>query len=43
MRGELPFTTRLTGSLRAGVMRADYGERIDAVVMPEVSVGLSVY
>ncbi len=43
VQGELPFTTRLTGSLRAGVMRADYGERIDAVVMPEVSVGLSVY
>ncbi|MDB4928623.1 MAG: hypothetical protein JWM10_1107 [Myxococcaceae bacterium] len=40
---ELPITTRLAASLRAGVGRMDLGHAIGALVMPELSLGLSVY
>lgn len=43
VQGELPITTRLAASLRAGVQRIDFGERVSTAYVPEVSVGLSVY
>ncbi len=40
---ELPLTTRLAASFRAGVARLDFGTIAGALVMPELSIGLSVY
>jgi hypothetical protein len=40
---ELPITTRLAASLRAGVGRMDFGTARGALVVPELSLGLSVY
>lgn len=40
---ELPLTTRLAASLRGGVARLDFGASTGALVMPELSIGLSIY
>lgn len=40
---ELPITTRLAASLRAGVGRMELGSGIGVLVVPELSLGLSVY
>lgn len=40
---ELPLTTRLAASLRGGVTRLDFGTTAGALVMPELSIGLSIY
>lgn len=42
-QGELPFTTRLTGQLRAGAGRFEYGGAYGTVWVPEVTLGLAVY
>lgn len=40
---ELPLTTRFAASLRAGLSRLDYGSAAGVLLMPELSLGLSLY
>jgi hypothetical protein len=40
---ELPVTTRFAASLRAGLARLDYGSDAGLLLMPELSLGLSLY
>lgn len=40
---ELPVTTRFAASLRAGVTRMEYGGAVGVLLMPELSLGLSIY
>lgn len=40
---ELPVTTRFAASLRAGLSRLDYGSAAGVLLMPELSLGLSLY
>lgn len=40
---ELPVTTRFAASLRAGLARMDYGSEAGPLLMPELSLGLSLY
>lgn len=40
---ELPVTTRFSASLRAGLSRLDYGSAAGVLLMPELSLGLSLY
>jgi hypothetical protein len=40
---ELPVTTRFAASLRAGLARLDQGSEAGLLLMPELSLGLSLY
>lgn len=40
---ELPVTTRFAASLRAGLARMDQGAEAGVLLMPELSLGLSLY
>ena len=43
VQAELPFTTRLTGSLRAGATRVEGGGALPAAWIPELALGLAIY